>query len=158
MKALRPFLQYLSLYLSIALVGESIVHLPINPVRFSIIGCIGLALFIVSSYFEALRKKESGELNMTTARYLGLSFILSLGLGMLSGSIQHYLDSPFYASALIPIGFLMAFISYSLREASLNLKGSAPFLVALIVGTSAAGLALYKIADSIEHAGHAHTH
>lgn len=159
MHALRPFFQYLSLYLSIALIGGAIVHMPINPVRFGMIGLIGLSLFVVASFFEAKRKAAAGELSQSIAGYLGLSFALSLGLGMLSGSIQHFLDVPQYATILIPLGFVMAFVSYGVREKTLKLREHTVFLVILLIlaGSTYAGLhELSHHLDGHGHHGHAH--
>ena len=41
--------------------------------------------------------------------------MLSLGLGMLSGSIQH-LDFPHYAAVLLPLGVPVTLVAYMRRE------------------------------------------
>lgn len=158
MSALSSFAYYLSLYLSIALIGGSIVHMPINPVRFSIIGVIGLAMFAVASYVEVQRKRKSGDLSMSIGHYLGLSFALSLGLGMLSGAIQHYLDAPQYASILIPLGFILAFTSYGIREKHLNPQTDKLIIAATITAALLIGAGLFYIAPILEHLRHDHTH
>ena len=49
-------------------------------------------------------------------RYVGWSVLLSIGLGMLSGSIQHFIDFPHYAAVLIPLGVLVSLAAYMGRE------------------------------------------
>jgi hypothetical protein len=49
-------------------------------------------------------------------RYVGWSVLLSIGLGMLSGSIQHFIDFPHYAAALLSLGVPVTLAAYVGRE------------------------------------------
>ena len=42
--------------------------------------------------------------------------LLSIGLGMLSGSIQHFIDFPHYAAALLSLGVPVTLAAYIGRE------------------------------------------
>ena len=48
--------------------------------------------------------------------FVGWSVLLSVGLGMLSGSIQHFLDFPHCAAALLPLGVPVTLAAYIGRE------------------------------------------
>ena len=50
---LKPYVLYVALYLGVALTGGSVVHLPLNPPRYLLIGAIGVLVFIVASVADA---------------------------------------------------------------------------------------------------------
>ncbi len=126
MTMFKVYFNYISLYLGIALVGGAIVHWPNSPLKNSVLIMIGLALFLFGSYIEA-RKGGRGQL----PRYLFLSALLSIGVGMISGSIQHFDDFPAYCSVLIPFGVLLSLLAYSVREATATARQLAITAVAL---------------------------
>jgi hypothetical protein len=39
-----------------------------------------------------------------------------MGVGMISGSTQHFFDTPIYASYLMPIGLFIASLAFALRN------------------------------------------
>ena len=115
---LRPYALYVSLYLGVALTGGSIVHLPLDPARYVLIGAIGVVIFILASVADARHRHAAGLEGPggSLGRYVGWSVMLSIGLGMLSGSIQHFIDFPHYAAALIPLGVIVSLVAYMGRE------------------------------------------
>jgi hypothetical protein len=115
---LRPYTLYDALYLGVALTGGSIVHLPLDPARYLLIGGIGVLVFIVASVADARHRHAAGLEGPGggLGRYVGWSVLLSIGLGMLSGSIQHFIDFPHYAAVLIPLGVLVSLAAYMGRE------------------------------------------
>ena len=115
---LRPYALYVALYLGVALTGGSIVHLPLDPGRYLLIGAVGVVVFILASVADARQRHAAGLEGPGggLGRYVGWSVLLSIGLGMLSGSIQHFIDFPHYAAALIPLGVLASLAAYMGRE------------------------------------------
>lgn len=114
---------YLGFFLGIGLFSGSIVHMPLEPARYLPIMVIGLLLFLAASFVTEvyLEQKEMGPLQIV--RSLLLSLALSVGIGMMSGGIQHFSDDMEYASYLIPIGFGISLFSYVLKnETQLNLR------------------------------------
>ncbi|MDN3564363.1 hypothetical protein ACFQY5_33925 [Paeniroseomonas aquatica] len=83
--------------------------------------------------------------------------MLSLGLGMLSGSIQHFLDFPHYAAVLLPLGVPVTLVAYMARE---RLSLPRPQLLRLggvaIAFTLALALGLDVLADELVPHGHDH--
>jgi hypothetical protein len=158
---LKPYLLYLALYLGVALTGGSVVHLPMAPVRYAIIGLIGMAMFILASLADARRRHAAGLEGPGggLGRYVGWSVLLSLGLGMLSGGIQHFVDSPHYAAALLPIGFVMSFVAYAAREHTLP-TGAALLrqMGAVLAGAVVLYVGLDLLAGQVDHYSDGHTH
>lgn len=116
---LQRYVEYIGLYLGIALVGGAIVHMPGSPVKNIAILLIGMAMFLAASVREAKLKGGGGNAPHVIASYLALSALLSVGLGMISGSIQHFDDFPHYGSVLIPCGLGLSLLVFGWREALL---------------------------------------
>ena len=156
---LRSYTLYVALYLGVALTGGAVVHAPLDPVRYLLIGGIGVLIFIVASVADARRRHLAGLEGPGggLGRYVGWSVLLSIGLGMLSGSIQHFIDFPHYAAALIPLGVLVSPAAYMGRE---RLSPSRPTLLRLgaVVGVVVVALALGLdlLADEMVPHGHDH--
>ena len=116
---LKRYAEYIGLYLGIALTGGAIVHMPGAPVKNVVILLIGMTMFLAASVREAkLRSGGGGEMRVIAA-YLALTALLSVGLGMISGSIQHFDDFPHYGSVLIPGGIGLSLLVFGWRESLL---------------------------------------
>jgi len=158
-QVLPPYVLYVALYLGVALTGGSVVHLPLDPGRYVLIGAVGVVIFIAASALDARRRHaaavEGG--GGALGRYIAWSVVLSLGLGMLSGSIQHFLDFPHYAAVLLPLGVPVTLVAYMGRE---RLSLPRPQLwrlgAAVVVFTLALALGLDVLADEIAPHGHEH--
>ena len=113
-RILRPYVLYVALHFGVALTGGSIVHLPLDPARYLLIGAVGIVVFIAASVADARHRHAAGLEGPGggLGRYVGWSVVLSIGPGMLSGSIQHFIDFPHYAAALIPLGVLVSLAAY----------------------------------------------
>ena len=55
-----PYVLYVALYLGVALTGGSVVHLPLAPARYLLIGGIGVLVFITASFADARRRHGAG--------------------------------------------------------------------------------------------------
>lgn len=156
---LPPYALYVALYLGVALTGGSVVHLPLDPARYLLIGGIGVLIFITASVVDARRRHVAGLEGPGggLGRYVGWSVALSIGLGMLSGSIQHFMDFPHYASALLSFGVPVTLAAYVGRE---RLSLPRPQLLRLGAGAAAFTAALFFGLDMLadEIAPHDHDH
>ena len=57
---LRPYTLYVALYLGVALTGGAVVHAPLDPARYLLIGAIGVLIFIVASVADARHRHAGG--------------------------------------------------------------------------------------------------
>ena len=139
---LSPFVLYVALYLGVALAGGAVVHLPLDPVRYLLLGGVGVFVFILASVADARRRHAAGLEGPGggLGSFVGWSVLLSIGLGMLSGSIQHFLDFPHYAAALLPLGVPVTLAAYIGRE---RLSLPRPQLLRLGAGAAAFALCLF---------------
>lgn len=136
------YLVYIGLFVGTGFLSGAIVHYPINPGRYFIIGIVGAIIFVGSStvneaIFNKRNFKEEG-----IAKVIIFSLLLSLGIGMISGGVQHFDEFPVYASYLIPFGILLSLTAFILKNnikliLSQSTKLSAvalPIVIALFFG------------------------
>ena len=102
---------------------------------------MGILAFI---YGTLLEKKDSDK---PIVSFIIVSVILSIGVGMVSGGTQHYLDGPVYAAFLIPLGIALGYFAFLFRDypKSINVKRIILMLIGMLVLTGI----LYYIAHII---------
>ncbi len=127
-----------------------------------------MILFAVGSYIneaiyktgnnEAIYKTGNNEVIYKTGniekegivRYIILSLFLAMGVGMISGSTQHFFDTPVYASYLMPAGVFIASLAFALRNNyELSKKTWTKLLVAGVVFAAVLFAILNSYAKSI---------
>ncbi|GAW28519.1 hypothetical protein [Carboxydocella sp. ULO1] len=144
-----PYFVYLMFFLSIGMLSGSIVHMPLNPGRYSIIMSIALVVFVTASYLNEVKIDKKNMTPWETAKFLFFSLILSIGIGMISGGIQHFDEEPLYASYLIPFGLVLSFISYVLKnKIALPWKRFAAAFAVILVLAAGIGTGLNQLAHS----------
>lgn len=153
----QKYLEYIALYLGIALVGGAIVHMPGSPLKNVVILLVGMTLFLFASLREA-RARSGGTDSGGAGAYLLLSAVLSVGLGMISGSIQHFDEFPDYGSVLIPLGIGLSLLAFGRRETLLPAGTRMVGLIAaLVVVLPLLWLGLHEFGHAVfERAGHHH--
>jgi hypothetical protein len=130
-KLIYKYLVYIIYFLGIGMTSSGIVLMPFNAVRYSIILSIGLALFLTGSLFNELVIDKHRLSLAESARLIAVSLSLAIGIGMISGGISHFKESPNYVSYLIPLGIVISFISFTIKS---NIKLSKKEKITLLVG------------------------
>ncbi|GGM21655.1 hypothetical protein [Deinococcus aerophilus] len=157
-RLLLPFTAYFLMLASTSFIAGGIVHLGLgeNTVFYITLAAVGVVCFTAGNYLqEYVIQKNRRATGLGT--FLLVSFVLSVGIGMMTGGIQHYLDNPLYSTVLIPVGLLLAVAAFAVRE-RLTLGRKVIRLTAGTLGVAAllfGGLgALSKVVAT--PAGHAH--
>lgn len=112
-----PFFTFIALFIGTGFVSGSIVHMGegINPWDLSLL-TIGVMLFVSGSVFQDIQQGMKRIRGEGIILFLLLSLLLSIGIGMASGGMQHFVDTPSYSAILIPIGLGIGFIAFVLKE------------------------------------------
>lgn len=157
-KILAPYLVYIGLFIGTGFLSGSIVHYPLNHIRFGSIGALGAIIFATAStineaHFNKRNFKEEGVIKIII-----FSLILSIGIGMVSGGVQHFDEEALYASYLIPLGIFVSLVGYMLKN-NLDLGFKK---ITLIAGIALAilvplGFGLHAYAITIPAETHAHS-
>ncbi|MBC8059719.1 MAG: hypothetical protein H7Y18_03550 [Clostridiaceae bacterium] len=115
-KIIYKYLVYIIYFLGIGMTSSGIVLMPFNHVRYSIILIIGLSLFLAGSIFNEIVINKHKMSASESIKLIALSLTLALGIGMISGGISHFKESPKYVSFLIPLGTIISFISFVIKN------------------------------------------
>lgn len=107
---------YMGLFIGTGFLSGSLVHFPLDPVRFTIIGFIGAAVFVASSTINEITVQDRKVSRAEIFKLIAFSIVLALGVGMISGGVQHFDEVPEYASILIPLGVVFSIIGYVLQH------------------------------------------
>lgn len=148
---------YMGLFIGTGFLSGSIVHFPLDPVRFSIIGFIGAAIFVASSTINEIsmqgRKVSLGEI----LKLIAFSIVLALGVGMISGGVQHFDEVPEYASVLIPLGVILSLVGYILKHGiDLHKVQTLKLGFATVAVVATLGLTLNTYAQTFEEGAGGH--
>lgn len=111
-----PYITYLMYFLGVGFLSGAIVHYPVNPSLYGVIGAAGAIIFTIASILTEWITNKRHLLQEGVLKIVLYSLILSIGLGMISGGIQHFVDFPVYASYLVPAGFVISLLGYVLNK------------------------------------------
>lgn len=127
-----PYLVYICLFIGTGFLSGAVVHYPLNPPFFLMIGVIGAAIFTLGSTVQEAVYNKKNLREEGVMKFVVFSVLLSLGIGMISGGVQHFSEFPLYASKLIPFGIGLSFVTFILKN---NLKISGKqMMLSLLVG------------------------
>lgn len=141
---------YMGLFIGTGFLSGAIVHLPLNPVRFAIIGLIGAIIFVASSTLNELKILKREASHEEIVKLILFSILLALGVGMISGGVQHFDEVPVYASKLIPAGVILSLIGFVLKNGiNLHRTQTMKLTVAALVFVAVLGTSLNVYANSL---------
>ena len=141
----KSFASHMLRYVGVGLISGSIVHagtLGGNVTQYVALIVLGVIAFIYGTYLEYENKIDKKFIS-----FILISVVISIGTGMVSGGTQHYLDGPVFASIILPIGLLVAYMAYLYRD----FKGDFSFkkiCIAIII-CSILAVNLYSLAHKI---------
>lgn len=159
-RILSPYLGYLGYFVGAGLISGGVVHYPLDHQRYALITAAGVALFLAATVLNEFVLAAVRPAGSAAARVIGSSLMLSMGIGMLSGGIQHFSDFPERATVLIPLGLVLSFAAYAVRHATGVRRaavGMAGAAVVLVAATAFVTLDRFVATPSVDATG-AHTH
>jgi uncharacterized protein (DUF305 family) len=140
-KTILNYLSYLSLFIGTGFISGAIVHsgkfsdIP----KYIAIGVLGVFLFAIGSLTQEILSGKHFMNKLVAAKFFLFSLFLSIGIGMISGGFQHFTDFPAYSSFLIPLGFVLSWLAFLLK----NNSGFNSKILATTVGILVLCLPLY---------------
>ncbi|MBT2469027.1 hypothetical protein J7E97_14405 [Streptomyces sp. ISL-66] len=158
---LARYLGYVGYFVGAGLISGAVVHHPLDPARYTRIAVYGVLVFLTATAlneFVLARRKPTlpGVLSV-----MGASLLLSFGIGMLSGGLQHFEDFPLRAATLIPAGIVLSFTAYVIKDEdstwrrTFGLAGLAVLVTAVIAFAGLRYLAS-TLAEQPGSGGHSH--
>ncbi|OKK03452.1 hypothetical protein AMK26_18305 [Streptomyces sp. CB03234] len=153
------YVGYVGYYVGAGLISGAVVHHPMAPTRYSMIAASGVLVFLLATVLNDIVLATERQPLSRIARVLGTSTMLSFGLGMLSGGMQHFADLPERCAVLIPLGIVLSFVAFFLKEAKRPWKRIFGLMgLAILVVTALTFLGLRHIAPTMAESGGGHSH
>lgn len=155
------YLGYVGYFVGAGLISGAVVHHPLDPARYTRIAGYGVLVFLAATVLNEFVLTRQRPAMPRMLLVIGASLLLSFGIGMLSGGMQHFDDFPDRAAVLIPLGIAVSFIAYYLKEAErparriFSLFGLVVLVTALVAFFSLRQLAA-GLGEEPENGGHSH--
>lgn len=109
----KAYVSLILRYVGVGLISGSIVHMGTlggGYTKYIVLIIMGVVAFIAGTLLD---KRDSDN---SLISFIVVSVIMSIGVGMVSGGTQHYLDGPKYAAFLIPIGMAVGYFAFLFRD------------------------------------------
>ena len=155
----RPYLGYVFNFVGAGMVSGGVVHYPLNESFYGALSITGAFVFTVGAIVtEIVNGRKLGNA-LRVIFLITTSLLLSFGIGMLSGGIQHFTDFPDRATILIPAGLTLSFLAFCLKNETLRkglMKKSIVGGLVVVALSTGSYFALGELANSLEPSGHTH--
>ncbi|WP_327251512.1 hypothetical protein [Streptomyces sp. NBC_01244] len=154
------YLGYVGYFVGAGLISGAVVHHPLDPDRYTRIAVYGALVFLAATALNefVLTRERPGLPRLLLV--MGASLLLSFGIGMLSGGLQHFDDFPARGAVLVPAGLVVSFVAYVIKDADTPARRIFGLIgLAVLVTAALAFLGLREVAASMEGApggGHSH--
>ncbi|MGW6707988.1 hypothetical protein ACWGDE_24280 [Streptomyces sp. NPDC054956] len=155
------YLGYVGYFVGAGLISGAVVHHPLDPDRYSRIALYGALVFLAATVLNEFLLTRERPGPVRTAVVIGSSLLLSFGIGMLSGGLQHFDDFPARGAVLVPAGLVVSFVAYVIKDAETPWHRVFSLLGLTVVAVAAlAFLGLREVAASMEttSGGEGHSH
>lgn len=98
-------------YLGISFITGSISHGFFSGTRAAVLAGLGIVFFIVGTLISDEKKSDS------YLKTILLSIGLAISIGMFTGGLQHFLDSPERSLLIVPLGFTLSLLFFAILHA-----------------------------------------
>lgn len=142
-------------FVGAGLIAGAVVHYPIDPSLYTVICAVGALVFLLGTVvnefiFAAERPALRRAISLVT-----FSLLLSFGVGLLGGGIQHFTQFPERSAAITPIGLVMSYAAFVAKDAQGRLRNLLSlFGASVVVLAVLTWFAMTAIADSMEATDH----
>ncbi|MCP3820873.1 hypothetical protein NLX86_23090 [Streptomyces sp. A3M-1-3] len=158
---LARYLGYVGYFVGAGLISGAVVHHPLDPARYTRIAGYGVLVFLAATLLNEYILAEKKPALPRMLQVMGASLLLSFGIGMLSGGLQHFEDFPDRAALLVPLGVTVSFVAYVLKDAEstwrriFSLAGLTALIVVIV---SFVGLRYVASTMAVPADGGGHSH
>jgi hypothetical protein len=155
----RPYFGYVLNFVGAGMVSGGVVHYPLNEDFYGSLTIAGAFVFTAGAIVtEIVNGRKLGNA-LRVFFLISTSLMLSFGIGMLSGGIQHFTDFPDRATFLIPFGLVLSFLAFCLKNETFRrglLRKTLIGGTGVVVVAGASFFALSSLAATLEPSGHSH--
>ncbi|MFG2302436.1 hypothetical protein [Actinacidiphila glaucinigra] len=134
---------YVLYFVGAGLISGAIVHHPLDPARYTKIAATGVLVFLAATVLNEFVLARERPALPRMVLVIGASLMLSFGIGMLSGGLQHFEDFPARGAVLVPLGIVVSFVAFVVKDAKSSWRrifGPIGLVVLLVAAASFVGL------------------
>ncbi|ALV33082.1 hypothetical protein [Streptomyces sp. CdTB01] len=155
------YIGYVLYFVGAGLISGAVVHHPLDPARYTKIAVIGVLVFLVATVVNEFLLAADRPALPRAILVIVASLLLSFGIGMLSGGLQHFEDFPARGAVLVPLGITLSFIAFVLKDAQSSWRRIVgPVGLAVLLTATVSFFGLRTVADGLGEAsgesGHSH--
>ncbi|MET7714456.1 hypothetical protein [Streptomyces sp. NPDC005407] len=155
------YLGYVGYFVGAGLISGAVVHHPLDPARYTRIAVYGVLVFLAATVLNEIVLAHHRPRLPRMLVVIGASLLLSFGIGMLSGGLQHFDDFPARGAVLVPLGITVSFVAYVIKDADTpwqRIFGLVGLTVLLAAVVSFVGLrqVAASMGEPAEGGGHSH--
>jgi hypothetical protein len=144
-------------FMGAALIAGGVVHYPINPMQYTIICIVGAVVFALGTVFNEFVLAPERPTVRAAVWAVAISLVLSFGVGLAGGGIQHFDQFPERCAIMTPLGLAMSFIAYVAKDPEGNWRSIFGRFGAIVAGVVVATwLGMSALAATIDSTGHDH--
>ena len=144
-------------FMGAALIAGAVVHYPLDPPQYTVICIVGALVFLLGTIVNEFVLAPERPNGRQVLGLVAFSLLLSFGVGMVGGGIQHFTQFPERSAAMTPIGLVMSYAAFIAKDNdgrwrhAFSLFGAGVILVAGLtwLGMSALG-------STVDSEGHSH--
>lgn len=156
------YIGYVLYFVGAGLISGAVVHHPLDPARYTKIAVIGVLVFLVATLVNEFLLAAERPALPRAILVITASLLLSFGIGMLSGGLQHFEDFPARGAVLVPLGITVSFIAFVLKDPQSSWRRIfGPVGLAVLLTAAVSFFGLRTIADGLGEAsgesGHSHS-
>jgi Cu+-exporting ATPase len=149
-KLVMNYIVYVIYFVGIGMVSSGIVLMPFNFTRYITVLIVGLLLFITGSLINEVVLNHNKLSVKETIKLISGALTLAIGIGMISGGISHFKELPNYVIYLMPLGIVISFISFAIKNKyKFNNKTKGVLGVGIVIVAVIVHLGLSYIANNL---------
>ena len=146
-------------FMGAALIAGAVVHYPIDPSLYAIICVVGAFVFLLGTLVNEFVLADERPALSKAASLVAFSLLLSFGVGLVGGGIQHFEQFPERSAWMTPVGLLMSYVAFVAKDSKGRWRHLvSPFAAGVVVTSALAWLGMTSLAGTISSDGHSHDH
>ncbi|MER7001229.1 hypothetical protein [Streptomyces sp. NPDC000410] len=144
-------------FMGAALIAGAVVHYPINPSLYAIICAVGAFVFLLGTVVNEFVLADERPVLSQAVSLVTFSLLLSFGVGMVGGGIQHFEQFPERSAWMTPIGLLMSYVAFVAKDSKGRWRHLvSPFAASVVVVSALVWLGMTALAGTVASDSHSH--
>lgn len=144
-------------FMGAALIAGAVVHYPVNPGLYTIICVVGAFVFLLGTIVNEFVLVDERPRLSRAISLVAFSLLLSFGVGLVGGGIQHFEQFPERSAWMTPIGLLMSYVAFIAKDAKGGLRHLvSPFAAGVVLVAALTWFGMSALASTLDSGSLSH--